>query len=138
VPSTPLQRIQIIKGWIEGDATHERIFEVAGDPRSEADVDLTTCTPEGEGFDSLCEVWTDPEFDPAEPAYYYARVLENPSCRWNSWVCNARGVDCTVPGSVPRELRECCDPEVPKTIQERAWSSPIWIQPSVELPAKAS
>ncbi|MHA7838409.1 MAG: DUF3604 domain-containing protein [bacterium] len=129
VPSTPLQRIQIVKGWVEQDAVHERVFDVAGDPGNGATVDLATCSPRGPGFDDLCTVWTDPDFDPEEPAYYYARVVENPSCRWNAWVCNARNVDCSEPGSVPRALRECCNPDVPRTIQERAWSSPIWIGP---------
>jgi hypothetical protein len=130
VPSTPLQRIQIIKGWVEDGASHERVLDVAGDPENGAAVDLSTCAPQGKGFDSLCTVWDDPDFDPSEPAYYYARVVENPSCRWNTWACNAQNVDCSDPGSVPRELRECCNPDVPKTIQERAWSSPIWIRPA--------
>jgi hypothetical protein len=129
VPSTPLQRIQIVKGWVEDGATHERVLDVAGDPANGASVDLATCSPRGRGFDALCTVWTDPDFDPSRPAYYYARVVENPSCRWNTWACNAQGVDCSEPGDVPRELRECCNPEVPKTIQERAWSSPIWVTP---------
>lgn len=129
VPSTPLQRIQIVKGWVEAGEGREQVYDVAGTPGNGADVDLATCTPRGSGFESLCRVWSDPDFDPASPAFYYARVVENPSCRWNTWVCNARGVDCSDPGSVPRELRRCCDPEVPKTIQERAWTSPIWYTP---------
>jgi hypothetical protein len=129
-PSTPLQRIQIVKGWLEDGATHERVYEVAGDALNGADVDLSTCAPRGPGFDQLCRVWTDPDFDAAAPAFYYARVLENPSCRWNTWACNARGVDCSDPGSVPDALERCCDPAVPKTIQERAWTSPIWYAPA--------
>ncbi len=126
-PSTPLQRIQVVKGWLDAAGeTHERVYDVAGDPDNGADVDLATCAVRGPGARQLCRVWTDPDFDAAEPAFYYARVLENPSCRWNTWVCNARGVDCADPGRVPRELAACCDPSVPKTIQERAWTSPIW------------
>jgi hypothetical protein len=136
-PSTPLQRIQIVKGSLVAGEGHERVYDVAGDPGSDADVDLATCTPRGRGFDSLCRVWTDPDFDPTSPAFYYARVVENPSCRWNTWVCNARGVDCSHPRSVPRELRRCCDPEAPKTIQERAWSSPIWYTP-FDIEARAA
>lgn len=130
-PSTPLQRIQIVKGWLVAGEPREQVYDVAGEPGSGADVDLATCTPRGRGFDSLCSVWTDPEFDPSAPAFYYARVVENPSCRWNTWACNARGVDCARPESVPDDLRQCCDPEVPKTIQERAWTSPIWYSPRV-------
>jgi hypothetical protein len=129
VPSTPLQRVQIVKGWVEDGEGRERVYEVAGDPANGADVDLASCTPRGPGFAELCRVWSDPDFDPAAPAFYYARVVENPSCRWNTWVCNAHGVDCADPGAVPRELRACCDPEAPRTIQERAWTSPIWYAP---------
>ena len=87
-PSAPLQRIQIVKGWAAGGESHERVYEVAGDPQSGAGLDLATCTP-APGADQLCRVWTDPDFDPRAPAFYYARVVENPSCRWNTWACNA-------------------------------------------------
>jgi hypothetical protein len=129
-PSTPLQRIQIVKGWVVDGVGRERVYEVAGAPDGGASVDLATCTPEGPGFDTLCSVWRDPEFDPGAPAFYYARVVENPSCRWNTYACNAQGVECSDPSSVPSELEACCDPEVPQTIQERAWTSPIWYTPA--------
>ena len=128
-PSAPLQRIQIVKGHVGPDGEgRERVYEVAGDPGNGADVDLASCTPRGAGFEQLCAVWSDPDFDPAAPAYYYARVVENPSCRWNQWACNARGVDCQA-GDVPDGMEACCDPEVPRTVQERAWTSPIWYAP---------
>ena len=93
---TMLQRIQVIKGWVDAEGlTHDRVYEVAGDPDNGADVDLRTCTPTGPGSATLCAQWTDPDFVPTQPAFYYARVLENPSCRWNQYYCNARGVDCT-------------------------------------------
>jgi len=128
VPSTPLQRIQIIKGWVAGEQTRERVYDVTGSSDSDADVDLTTCKPRGAGHEALCTVWRDPDFDPESPAFYYARVIENPSCRWNTWACNRAGVDC---GSdeVPDALSTCCDASIPKTIQERAWTSPIWYTP---------
>jgi hypothetical protein len=129
VPSTPLQRIQIVKGWVEDGEGRERVYEVAGDPENGASVDLATCTPQGAGFDQLCSVWSDPDFADDQAAYYYARVVENPSCRWNIWVCNAHGVDCSDRSTVPDELAACCDPSVPRTIQERAWTSPIWYTP---------
>ena len=104
-PSTPLQRIQIVKGWVDDDGeAHEKVFEVAGDAHSDASVDLDTCTPTGSGAASLCAVWTDPSFRPEQRAFYYARVLENPVCRWSTRLCNSLGVDCSNPGSVPDDL----------------------------------
>ncbi len=128
-PGTPLQRIQIVKIWLAADGPRERVFEVAGDPGNGASVDPATCQRRGAGFDGLCSVWRDPEFDREQPALWYARVVENPTCRWSTWVCIAQGVDCARPGSVPRELRPCCDPGRARTVQERAWTSPIWYVP---------
>ena len=130
-PGTQLQRIQIIKGWIENDETgetRERVHEVAGDPSNGASVDPTTCETHGSGFDSLCAVWADPDFDPNQSAFYYARVVENPTCRWSQWQCNAAGVDCS---SMDLEgpLANCCNRSIPSTVQERAWTSPIWYTP---------
>ena len=137
-PGTPLQRVQIIKGWIEDGHAHEAVYEVAGDPENGASVDLATCTPRGAGADSLCSVWSDPDFDPGAAAFYYARVVENPTCRWSTRVCNAHAVDCSRPDSVPSELAACCDPSHRRTIQERAWTSPIWYTPESGAAARAS
>jgi hypothetical protein len=129
-PGTALQRIQIVKGWLENGASRERVYEVAGDPGNGASVDLETCEPRGSGSDSLCSVWRDPDFDPSRRAFYYARVVENPSCRWSTFVCNEKGVDCSDPASVPEELAICCEPDRAKTVQERSWTSPIWYSPA--------
>jgi hypothetical protein len=67
-------------------------------------------------------VWTDPAFDPARPAAYYLRAVENPTCRWSTHACNS------LPPAKQAELH-CADLGVPKTIQERAWSSPVWYTP---------
>jgi hypothetical protein len=129
-PGTPLQRVQIVKGWIAANGqAEEKVFDIAGDANNGAAVDLATCTPTGPGFDTLCAAWKDPEFDPAQRAFYYARVLENPTCRWSTRVCNANGIDCSIPANVPGEFAACCDASVPKTLQERSWASPIWYRP---------
>jgi hypothetical protein len=129
LPGTDLQRIQIVKGWLANGRALEQVYDVSGDPTTGADVDLDTCEPRGAGFESLCATWKDPDFDPSEAAFYYARVVENPTCRWSTRVCNSHGVDCSQPRRVPRGLRDCCDEDLPKTIQERAWTSPIWVVP---------
>ena len=126
-PGTPLERIQIVKLWLEAGKTREQVFDVAGGPSPDAGVDLSTCTTHGAGADQLCSTWSDPTFDATTPALYYARVVENPSCRWIQFACNERKVDCSA--SVASGLESCCDPKVPKTIQERAWTSPIWFTP---------
>jgi hypothetical protein len=126
---TQLQRIQIVKGWTEAGELRERVFDVAGDPDNGADVDLTSCETRGAGFDALCTVWRDPHFDPAERAFYYARVLENPSCRWSWKLCTARGVRCDAPETIGEGLEPCCSEAHLRTLQERAWASPIWYRP---------
>jgi hypothetical protein len=128
-PGTPLQRVQIVKGWVDSKGeVHERVVDVAGGPNA-ASVDLATCEPRGEGHKQLCGVWSDPAFDPAEHAFYYARVLENPTCRWSQHVCVANRVDCSDPKRVPPGLAGCCSAEHRPTVQERAWTSPIWYAP---------
>jgi hypothetical protein len=121
-PGTQLQRIQIVKGWRENGESHYQVYEVAGDPLNGASVDTDTCAPSGTGFDSLCGLWTDPDFDPAQQAFYYARIVENPTCRWSAYECNRLAPDA--------RAALCDDPAWPKTIQERAWTSPVWFQPA--------
>jgi hypothetical protein len=127
--SANLQRIQIVKGWSKGTETFEKIYDaVCSDglqpdpathacPNNGATVSLTDCaaTP-NKGAAELSTTWTDPDFDPSLHAFYYARVLENPTCRWST---HAALVAKT---SIPKSL--------PATIQERAWSSPIWYEPA--------
>jgi hypothetical protein len=114
-----LQRAQIIKGWLGEDGQfHQKVHDIAGSADNGADVDLATCTPRGPGAASLCGVWQDPEFDLDQDAVYYARIVENPSCRWSTRLCL----------SLPAGERPdgCLTDQLPKTIQERAWTSPIW------------
>ena len=123
-----LQRLQIIKGWIADGEPKEQVFDIGCSdggvvdpishrcPDNGATVDLTTCaiTPD-RGAGELSSVWRDPDFDPQQRAFYYVRVLENPKCRWSTWDAIRAGVP-------PR-------PDMAATVQDRAWSSPIWYQP---------
>ena len=126
--TAPLQRLQIIKGWVADGQANERVFDVACsdggtvDPESHrcpdngATVDLNTCAiNEDVGAAELSAVWRDPTFLPGERAFYYVRVLENPKCRWSTW-------DAVRAGVAPRE-------DMHAIIQDRAWSSPIWYTP---------
>ncbi|MEK9649392.1 MAG: DUF3604 domain-containing protein [Gammaproteobacteria bacterium] len=126
--SAPLQRVQIIKGWIENGETFEAVFDVACSdgleidpithrcPDNNARVNLADCSfSTDKGDDELMSFWEDPDFDPAQRAFYYVRVLENPTCRWSTWDALRAGVE-------PRK-------DIHKTIQERAWSSPIHYLP---------
>jgi len=85
-------------------------------------------------------VWSDPSFDPAQAAFWYVRVLENPTCRWSTRFCQTHGVNPLDKANCPSQASaagsaysSCCDtdPLVNDVIQERAWTSPIWWQPQV-------
>jgi hypothetical protein len=130
-PGTPLQRIQIVKGWVdESGERRERVMDVAGDANNGATVKTSNCEAQGAGFANLCAVWTDEQFNADEQAYYYSRVVENPSCRWSQRICVANAVDCSNPDTIGEGLEGCCSVEHRPVIQERAWSSPIWYKPS--------
>jgi len=131
-----LDRLQIIKGWYENGYPQERIYDVAWSDKREPDpktgklppvgntVDIKNATYENTIGDSqLSAVWNDPDFDPTKHVVYYVRVLEIPTPRWTTYDAKALGID---------------PPEgVPATIQERAWSSPIWYTPDPSLATKA-
>jgi hypothetical protein len=123
LPGTPLQRLQVIKGWVDDeDVPNERVYEIAGDAENGASVDLDTCERRGAGFGQLCAVWRDPDFDPERRAVYYLRIVENPSCRYSAWQCV---------GLAGSERPESCDdPLARRSVQERAWTSPIWYTPA--------
>jgi hypothetical protein len=122
----PLQRLQIIKGWVEGGKPREQVIDVAcADglavdpntmrcPDNGAKVDLSDCsvTP-NKGDSELATVWSDPNYDAKQAAFYYVRVLENPTCRWSTYDAIRAGVP-------PRA-------DMQAVIQDRAWSSPIWL-----------
>jgi hypothetical protein len=123
-----LDRIQIVKGWLDKDGkTHEKVYDVvwSGDRKRGADgkvppvgntVDVKKATWKNTiGSPELSATWTDPDFDAKQPAFYYARVIEIPTPRWTAYEALRFGV--TMP------------PEVPMTTQERAYTSPIWYAP---------
>ncbi|MDX1735517.1 MAG: DUF3604 domain-containing protein [Halioglobus sp.] len=127
-PGSPLQRIQLVKGWYDDGELHEQVMDVAGGP-NDAWVDIYSCEQSGSGHSQLCTVWEDNDFDPDAQAFYYARVLENPSCRWSQRICADAGVRCDDPGTIPEGMDNCCSGEHRKVIQERAWTSPVWYTP---------
>jgi hypothetical protein len=127
-PGTSLQKIQMVKLWESNGESFEQVYDIAGG-KTDASVDLNTCLPTGSGYSSLCTVWSDPHFNKDQNASYYVRVLENDSCRYSKRQCNTelskRGLTCSnIDAS--HELYGCCDGKTPDTIQERAWSSPVW------------
>jgi len=129
-PTTALlQRVQIIKGWLQDGEHREQVYDVACSdglsvdtkthrcPDNGAKVNLDDCSRTANvGASELKTLWQDPDFVPGQEAFYYVRVLENPVCRWSTW-------DAIRSGEQPR-------PDLPATIQERAWSSPIWYSAS--------
>jgi len=123
-----LDRIQIVKVWLDGDeGRRERVYDVvwAGDRQPDADgklppvgntVDVAGATWTNTiGSPELITVWTDPDFDTSAPAAYYARVLEIPTPRWTAYEAKRFGTTMS--------------DEVPMTTQERAYTSPIWYSP---------
>ena len=112
-PGTRLQRMQIIKGWVDAEGEiHEKVIDYDDFDRGKTGhakmrgANPDTCRPTRAGFKTLCGVWTDPDFDADEQAFYYARVLEQPSCRWNQYYCNAKQVQCDQPmGTCEAESR---------------------------------
>jgi hypothetical protein len=123
-----LDRIQIIKGWIEDGEQREQVHDVAlSDDRTVAasgevaPVGNTVRVREASYANSIGDaelraVWTDPDFDPTQPAVYYARVLQIPTPRWTTYDARRLGVP------IPEGL--------PESIQERAFTSPIWYAPA--------
>jgi hypothetical protein len=126
--SAHLDRVQMVKGWLADGATHEKVYDVAwaGDRAPGPDgsvppvpdtVDPATATYTNEhGASNLATLWTDPDFDANAPAFYYVRVLEVPTPRHSTFDAIALGMD-------PAETGH------PVSIQERAYTSPIWYRP---------
>jgi hypothetical protein len=117
--SRPLQQMQLIKGWVDAEGKmYNEVMPIAGTPNNGADVDPTSAESRGDGHDTLCRVYRDASFNPELAAYYYLRVVENPTARWSVHDCMR----------IPEADRPavCSDGSYPSTIQEMAWTSPIW------------
>ncbi len=125
-----LDKVEIVKGWIEDGELREKVYPVATAADGPFRIDARACIVERAAAPALCGVWTDPDFDPEERAYYYARVLEQPTCRWSQLACNAAGVRCGEPHTITEGMDACCDPQHRPTVRERAWTSPVWYRPS--------
>ena len=124
-----LDRVQVIKGWLDAKGeTHERIYDVAVSDGRKTGSDGRCKTPVGNTVDIekatftnsigeavLATRWTDPDFDAKESAFYYVRVLEIPTPRWTTYDAAFYGID--LPDNVPA------------TVQDRAYTSPIWYTP---------
>jgi hypothetical protein len=130
-----LDRIQIIKGWLDNDGnTHEKVYNVAWSDNRQLDangklpavgdtVDLATASWTNTiGKSELATVWSDPNFDPKESAFYYARVLEIPTPPWYAYDAFRYGTE------IPKKA--------PTSQQERAYTSPIWYTPAKAKTAK--
>jgi hypothetical protein len=124
-----LDRIQVIKGWMDAQGQlHEKVYDVAwsGDRKPGADgklppvgntVDVPSATWSNSiGANELITVWQDPDFDPRQRAFYYARVIEIPTPRWTAYDVKYYGL-------------KNVDPKIPMVTQERAYTSPIWYTP---------
>ena len=128
--SAPLQRAQIVKAWTDAEgASHEKVFDVACSDGLKVDAKTHRCPDNGarvnladcsistdKGAAELRAGWKDPEFNAQRYALYYVRVIENPTCRWSTW-------DALRAKTPP-------NPKLAKTIQERAYTSPIWYVPA--------
>jgi hypothetical protein len=124
-----LDRYQIVKGWLDANGDlHEKVYDVAwsGDrkPGDDGKIPLVGSTVDVEnatwtntiGTPELITVWTDPDFDPSEPAFYYGRVLEIPKPRWTAYDAKFYGTE-PLAGTT-------------MTLQDRAYTSPIWYTPA--------
>jgi hypothetical protein len=123
-----LDRIQIVKVWVQDGRSYERVFDVVGSGNRVLDARTGRLPPVGNtvraeaatydnsvGAAQLAGEWRDPQFDPKSAALYYARVLEIPTPRWSTYLAAQNKLP------LPKD--------VPPSIQERAWTSPVFYQP---------
>jgi hypothetical protein len=115
-----IEKLQVVKGTIlEGEVITSVHDVMSHEP---TDLDLNSCKVIGTGVRSMCTVWDDPDFNQEDEAYYYVRVVANKSCRWSHDLCLKNPEYCEENNS-----------NIPKFIQERAWTSPIWLEKSLDI-----
>ena len=121
MPDQFIEKIQVVKGVLRED----QIITSVHDIQSQFSTDLNpeTCEVVGTGVRSMCTVWSDPNFKQGDEAYYYVRVIANKSCRWSQSLCVQN----------PEYCKDQTEFEVPKFIQERAWTSPIWLEKTLDI-----
>ena len=124
-----LDRIQIVKGWLDGNGIlHEQVYDAALSDGRGVDPQTGKAAPVGStvnvaeasydnsiGDPILAAVWTDPDFDPGDRAFYYLRVIQIPTPRWPAYDANY--------------FKTALPEDIPATVQDRAYTSPIWYTP---------
>jgi hypothetical protein len=160
-PGARLERVQMVKGWLNEDGeTRVTAVDVAKAAETAPHDADHSCAVPSSGAETLCATFKDPEWNPDQNAYYYFRVLQVPTCRWTTAQCLAAEYDCTTgermideaccreelglhePNCIQvdcpleaDEHPECCNPDIVQPmIRERAWTSPIWIRPDAASP----
>jgi len=113
-----IEKLQVVKGVINNGKVDTSVHDIK--THHPTQLDLNSCQVIGTGVRSMCAVWEDPNFNQGDEAYYYVRVVANKSCRWSHDLCLKNSAYC----------EEESDSAAPKFIQERAWTSPIWLENS--------
>ncbi|MDA9079531.1 DUF3604 domain-containing protein [Gammaproteobacteria bacterium] len=112
-----IEKLQVVKGVVRNGELLTTVHDV-GVTNAQSKLDIANCEVTGSGEKAMCSVWNDPNFNSSENAYYYVRVVANKSCRWSHNLCLQN----------PEYCEADSDASIPKVIQERAWTSPIWLE----------
>ena len=112
-----IEKLQVVKGVVRNGELLTTVHDV-GVTNAQSKLDIANCEVTGSGEKAMCSVWNDPNFNSSENAYYYVRVVANKSCRWSHNLCLQN----------PEYCEADSDASIPKVIQERAWTSPVWLE----------
>ena len=113
-----LKNFKLLKVLLEMVSSSPLRIHDVGVTNAQSKLDIANCEVTGSGEKAMCSVWNDPNFNSSENAYYYVRVVANKSCRWSHNLCLQN----------PEYCEADSDASIPKVIQERAWTSPIWLE----------